>query len=193
MVPEPRGEHNQEEKAMTTEKDPYLDKPECWLQLDIDDSVRRALIRHFLAFMGAGEGDFFEGKESIERQAWLLADAVIDNVKDEFAEQQYWSEISAEGLTAWLAERLKEEIAEVEKQHDKEVGFVQREDEGESNDRALSSEGTLPNSVELAATGGARATPHPDRGRGNHRAAVVGARPLARAEEEQEQPKGRRP
>jgi hypothetical protein len=90
MVPEPRGEHNQEEKAMTTEKDPYLDKPECWLQLDIDDSVRRALIRHFLAFMGAGEGDFFEGKESIERQAWLLADAVIDNVKDEFAEQQYW-------------------------------------------------------------------------------------------------------
>jgi hypothetical protein len=57
---------------------------------------------------------------------------VIDNVKEEFAEQQYWSEISAEGLTAWLAERLKEEIAEVEKQHD--VGFVERGDEGESDD-----------------------------------------------------------
>jgi hypothetical protein len=26
-------------------------------------------------------------------------------------------------LTAWLAERLKEEIAEVEKQHDEEVGL----------------------------------------------------------------------
>jgi hypothetical protein len=57
---------------MTTEKDPYLDKPECWLQLDIDDSVRRALIRHFLAFMGAGKGEFFEGKESIAKLGdWL--------------------------------------------------------------------------------------------------------------------------
>jgi hypothetical protein len=102
--------------------DRYLKAPDVWCKLAVAHSVKRALVRHFNAFLhqqidGRGfsshDPNLFN-QDTIEGQAWELADNVIDNVKEEFA--GIWEEV-VEDVQGWAASALAEQVPEVEREY----------------------------------------------------------------------------
>jgi hypothetical protein len=103
--------------------DRYLKTPDFWCELALAHSVKRALIRHFDAFLhqqiqergfSSRDPKLFN-QETVAHEVWGLADKVIVEVKDSFTD--VW-EVVVGGefgdIREWVASALQEQISEVQ-------------------------------------------------------------------------------